>query len=368
MSVALNDYIAFFVRQSENGGLYTLSSPTQLFGANDDEGTSANIAFPWEFPFSTGSYSHWNADTNGHMALTKGSGSPTSALGNLNSSLDTNHNTNIFAPWWSDVETAQTDGYVRYENQTDVSPQRVIVEWNINASYTHATANHTKGVMQCVMKQNGNIEFRYGPLTVGGNGGNSYANATIGLKEHTDGGEHNHGHIRSFGWFAKGGDEGPHHEGAPIGSKSSSSGSIAENCRMSGSHSGGAPNIHWPGSDDNMSALSASYNILFIRDPSEYSSLAFGGERGPAGGHNNLDGDFVINIHKNASNERSTLGPAELSTAVAEISGTVAANLGASTGQGHIAHGLSTKGPISLRGRAKAYSVSSGGDPDQTTT
>tara|TARA_R100000152_G_C6778513_1_gene209277 strand:+ start:2226 stop:3281 length:1056 start_codon:yes stop_codon:yes gene_type:complete len=351
MSVALNDYKVFFVAQSSNGGLYTLNSPTQLTTAADDEYTSSNIAFPWSFPFSTGSYSHFNVDVNGHVALTKASDSTTSALAYTNTAIQTGHNTNILAPWWDDLETAHTDGYVKYEIQTGVSPQRVVVEWHIVGHFGHDATNYTKAKMQCVMKENGNIEFRYGDLTVGGTGGSRFTSATIGVKQNTMPGTS--GNIRGMSWFAAGGAQA---SGTPIGSETT----LRTDLVMSSSVPQGQ--VSWPGSNDNVSPLSASYNILFIRDESE-SFASAAGNAGPAGGHPVADGDFVINLHQNVHNEWSSTSPTGGTEIVDAGSGPIE-----SAALPKLPQALSVKGPISLRSRGKAYSVSSGGDPDQTTT
>jgi len=355
-SAQLNDYIAFFVPQSTDGELYDFVSSSALFAHNDDEGRSAQIAFPasWSgFPFGTGSYSHFHVDINGWVGLASAAGESTHNAGYANTALDTGTNFVLLCPWWDDLRTHPTNGYVKYELQTGsgYDPERVVVEWYNVAYYNHTAANGSYLKYQCVMKQGGNIEFRYAASSSAGAGvvGTSWGSATVGVKAVTITPEPGiDGNIRSFGWFLK--NSASHSRpNNPAGSTVT----VAEYLKVQ-DH---ASYKNWPGNPENNSPTAEAFNIHFIRDPSAYPTF---GEQ-TTEPYPEAEGSFVINVHKNLPAQYNIGGGALIGSA-AEQSGSLSPTSGP-----NVPHALSIKGPISLRSRGKAYSISNGGDPDQTT-
>lgn len=178
MAITSLSKMLLFTR-SDDRDLIPLSAPTTDLGANSTSSVTG-ISLGFSFVFDGTTYTTIALFAYGFARLA-GTES-TSTNGNLYSA-----NTNVLlAPWWDNLETADTVGYLKHETQGTSPFRRFVVEWycNMQAGQTATVADRVK--FQLVLYETTNkVEFRYGSIsTVGVPARGSYS-ATIGVKGDT---------------------------------------------------------------------------------------------------------------------------------------------------------------------------------------
>jgi len=161
----LTTYILTRPDQTIDGGLLTLASPTTLIGAGLDDDSSASTAIGFTFNLDGIACTHFVANANGWASL---SGSLPSSLYDNAEMTGTGTTGPILAPWWDDMRTAITTGYVKTELQ-GTAPNRVrVIEWSCFGNYgQNATDNDTLTFQAC-LHEDGTIVFRYAPVVTTG--------------------------------------------------------------------------------------------------------------------------------------------------------------------------------------------------------
>ena len=168
-----------------------MSAPVTLLGAGLDDDSSASTAIGFSFPIDGLTATNFTANANG-WALLNGS-----APSSYNNALfaDTAPGA-LVAPWWDDLRTAVTTGYVKTELQ-GTSPNRCrVIEWRCYGQYSQNATDNDTLVFQACLYETGKIEFRYAAVTVNGTPSRAGYSATCGVRGDCSSGVN--GHIRDF--------------------------------------------------------------------------------------------------------------------------------------------------------------------------
>lgn len=146
-----------------DGGLLTMSSPTSVIGANVDTGSNT-VPFGFSFEFDGVAYTQGTVYTDGWMKLAGTFSNPYQ-----NDQFDDSSDVIGLFPWWGDLRTAASGGYVAYE-QFGTAPDRyVVIEWLTYGYFNHNTTNNRTLNFQLVLRETtNNVEFRYGAPTTSG--------------------------------------------------------------------------------------------------------------------------------------------------------------------------------------------------------
>ena len=188
----LNNYAVSRPLQATDGGLLTLSSPTTLLGAGLDDDSSASTAIGFTFPLDGLSCTNFTANANG-WALLYGS-APASVY--ANTLFGDAAPGALVAPWWDDLRTAVTIGYVKTELQ-GASPNRCrVIEWKCYGQYSQNATDNDTLTFQAVLWESGRIDFRYGTVANNGSPTRTAYSATVGVRGDCSGSIN--GHIRDF--------------------------------------------------------------------------------------------------------------------------------------------------------------------------
>jgi phage gp46-like protein len=160
---AFADYTVHRVSQAapdNDGGLITMTSPTTVIGANIDTG-SATVPFGFTFDFDGTSYTQGTASTDGWLIFSGSYSNPYQ-----NDQFDDSRNVIGLFPWWGDLRTAASTGYVRYEQFGSAPERYVVIEWRCYAYFNHSAIAHRLLPFQLVLRESSNnIEYRYGTPT-----------------------------------------------------------------------------------------------------------------------------------------------------------------------------------------------------------
>jgi hypothetical protein len=190
---AFADYTVHRLTQGapdNDGGLITLTSPTSVVGANVDTG-SGSVPFGFTFNFDNTDYTSATAFSDGWLTF---SGSSFGNPYNNDQFDDSNATIGLF-PWWGDLRTATTGGYVAYQQFGSAPDRYVVIEWNVYGYFNHNATKHRALNYQCVLRETtNNIEFRYdAPTTTGSPSG---GDGVVGARVSTTGAVN--GNIREF--------------------------------------------------------------------------------------------------------------------------------------------------------------------------
>jgi hypothetical protein len=147
-----------------DGGLLTLSSPTTVVSANVDTG-NGSIPFGFTFNFDGTDYTSATAYSDGWLAFGGSSfGNPYN-----NDQFDDSNATIGLFPWWGDLRTATSTGYVRYEQFGSAPNRHVVIDYLCYGYFNHNSTNNRTLPFQIVLRETtNNIEFRYGTATTSG--------------------------------------------------------------------------------------------------------------------------------------------------------------------------------------------------------
>lgn len=166
-------------RRSDDRELIPLVSPTTQIGAN-----ATSLAGPFsvgfDFHFDGYTYSTCFVSARGFVRLY---GTESSAT---NANLFASNSNVILAPWWDDLETADTVGYVKTEQQGTAPWRRFIVEWYCNLQSGQTGTDYDRARFQVVFYETTDrVEFRYGDIETGGSPSRASYSASCGIKGDT---------------------------------------------------------------------------------------------------------------------------------------------------------------------------------------
>ena len=183
----LNTYALTRPLQSVDGGLRSLSAPATILGAGLDDDSSASTAIGFDFPLDNLTCTTFVANANG-WALLSGSAPATPYDNTLFGSTVSGTPGALVAPWWDDLRTAVTVGYVKTELQ-GTSPNRCrVIEWKCYGQYNQNATDHDTLTFQACLFESGRIEFRYGAVTSSGSPSRGSYSASVGVRGDTSGG------------------------------------------------------------------------------------------------------------------------------------------------------------------------------------
>lgn len=180
-------------RRSDDTDLVTLVAPTTAIGANST-GSALAIPIGFNFRFDGVTYTTIDLFAYGFARL---AGTETSS-GNDN--LFASNTGSVIAPWWDDLETADTVGYVKYEMQfppraseEDKSTpagsepwRRFVVEWYVNLRIGQTGAVYDRVKFQLVLYETSDrFDFRYGVIETAGSPSRASYSASCGIKGDT---------------------------------------------------------------------------------------------------------------------------------------------------------------------------------------
>lgn len=163
----------------DDADLVYLDSPTTQVGANST-GSATGISIGFTFNFDGVAYTTIDVFAYGFARL---AGTETSAT---SSNLFASNANVILAPWWDNMKTAETVGYVKTQTQGTAPWRRFIVGWVCYTSSADTAANATTLRFQLVLYETTDkIEMRYAKRAFLGGGGASIDNASAGVKGDT---------------------------------------------------------------------------------------------------------------------------------------------------------------------------------------
>jgi len=169
----------FCYLRADDVGLLELSSPTTQIGANST-GSATGISIGFEFRLDGVSYTTIAVFAYGFARL---AGTESSAN---NSNLFASNTNVIIAPWWDDMKTAESTGYVKTETQGSAPWRRFIIEWRCYSYSGNTAANNDLLNFQAVLYETTDrIEFRYAPSVR--TGSPTLMDASAGVKGVTSG-------------------------------------------------------------------------------------------------------------------------------------------------------------------------------------
>lgn len=170
-----------------DGGLLTLSSPTNLIGAGNDGNAGYTVPFGFDFDYDGTTYTQADAYVDGVLLF----------AGHLAGSdtwkqylFDDARNQISLHPWQAQLETANSGGYLRYEQLGSAPSRYVVIEWKCHTSNNQNAFNNQTITFQVVLRETtNNIEFRYAASSITGSTSGFYApkEATIGARVDTTG-------------------------------------------------------------------------------------------------------------------------------------------------------------------------------------
>jgi hypothetical protein len=156
-ATTVNNYL---FSNNTGANLFTLTSPTQAVGSNNDDTPSAVQNIGFTFRFEGNAYTQFSVSPDGWIRL--GGGAASNEF--TNSVISTTNIPKIY-PYWDDLATG-TNGNVRYQ-VTGTAPNRIlVVEWFVTIPRnTIGPANST--FQAWLYETSGRIEFRYGTMGTG---------------------------------------------------------------------------------------------------------------------------------------------------------------------------------------------------------
>lgn len=178
---ATNIYKLVAYRRTDDRELIALSSPTTIMGANAS-GLASGGPHPigFTFHFDDNHYTNLEVFSYGFARLTGTENSTT------NANLFASNASELLAPWWDTMKTADTVGYIKIETQGTAPWRRFVVEWYVCLNFSHTATDYERAKMQCVLYETlDKVEFRYGALEAGGAPARGSYGASCGLKGDT---------------------------------------------------------------------------------------------------------------------------------------------------------------------------------------
>jgi hypothetical protein len=161
--------------RSDDRDLIPLSSPTTSTGANSTT-IATGIAIGFTFTFDGVDYTTCALSPRGYLRL---AGTIDSAT---NSGLYASDANVVLAPWWDDLETKTSGGYVKHETQGTAPFRRFVAEWYCNLDAGYNVSDYAAAKFQCVLYETVNrFELRYGARETAGTPANT-GTASIGCK------------------------------------------------------------------------------------------------------------------------------------------------------------------------------------------
>lgn len=169
-----------FYRRTDDRDLVSLDSPTTSTAAGLTT-IATGLAIGFTFTFDGVDYTTCALSPRGYLRL---AGTVDSAT---NSGLFSANTNVVLAPWWDDMETAVTVGYVKYETQGTAPFRTFVAEWYVNLDVSYDGTDYARAKFQCVLFETTNkIEYRYGSRETGGSPANT-GSASTGYKGDTSG-------------------------------------------------------------------------------------------------------------------------------------------------------------------------------------
>lgn len=170
---------ALLFTRTDDRDLIPLSAPTTDLGANSSSAV-AGIAIGFSFTFDGTTYTTAYLSAFGFVRL---AGAETTAT---NGNLFVASTSVILAPWWDNLETADTVGYLKHETQGTAPFRRFVVEWYANMQAGATAVDYDRAKFQLVLYESKNkVEFRYGTLETGGSPSRAAYSASLGVKGDT---------------------------------------------------------------------------------------------------------------------------------------------------------------------------------------
>ena len=167
-------------RRTDDRALITLTSPTTRLAANST-GSALAVAIGFTFHFDGTAFTTVDLFAYGFARFAGAESSATNAnLSAANTSV-------LLAPWWDNLETADTVGYIKTELQGTAPRRRFVVEWYCNAQSGQTGTDYDRFKFQLVLYETTDkFEFRYATAieTLGAPARGAYS-ATIGAKGDT---------------------------------------------------------------------------------------------------------------------------------------------------------------------------------------
>lgn len=179
-----------FYRRGDDADLMTLVEPTTAIGANS---TGSALAIPIGFTFHIDGVAYTSIDLFAY-GFARFAGSETSANG---AQLFAATTSVILAPWWDNLETADTVGYVKYEMQfpprfepgvkstpAGTEPwRRFVIEWYVNLQAGQTGTDYDRVKFQLVLYETSDrFDFRYGTISTAGSPSRASYSAAVGMK------------------------------------------------------------------------------------------------------------------------------------------------------------------------------------------
>lgn len=169
-------------RRTDDRALIPLTSPTTQLGANST-GSALAVAIGFTFHFDHTAFTAVDLFAYGFARFAGAENTAT------NSNLYAANTSVLLAPWWDNLETADTVGYIKTELQGTAPFRRFVVEWYVNAQAGQTATDYDRLRFQLVLYESSDrFEFRYADLveTLGAPARGAYS-ASVGAKGDTSG-------------------------------------------------------------------------------------------------------------------------------------------------------------------------------------
>lgn len=168
-------------RRSDDRELVPLASPTTIMGANAS-GIASGGPFALGFSFNFDGVAYTSVDVFSYGFLRLAGGENSTSNGNLY----TANASQLIAPWWDSLKTADGVGYIKLETQGTAPWRRCVIEWYASLNSAHTALNYERGRFQCILHETRDaIEWRYGVLETGGTPARGSYSASCGVKSDT---------------------------------------------------------------------------------------------------------------------------------------------------------------------------------------
>lgn len=165
--------------RTDDVDLLPLESATTALGASSTSIATA-IAIGFTFRFAGADYTAIDLCARGFVRF---AGTETSAT---NANLFAANTSVLIAPWWDDIATADSVGYVQYETQGTAPFRRFVVEWYVKLNSAQTATDCDRAKMQLVLYETmDKHEVRYGELGVLGSPSRGSYGASRGCKGNT---------------------------------------------------------------------------------------------------------------------------------------------------------------------------------------
>lgn len=180
-TTSLTTRMVHYRRTANDVGLLPLTSPTTIQGSGSTSAALSGSQSFFGIVFDGASFTTFKTSVKGYVVL--GAGTLATAT---NSNLFGATASSVLAPWWDDLQTAASTGYVKFEVQGAAPWRRCVIEFDMYAQNGQTTSNNDRLKFQVVMFETTNvIEFRYSPRVRTGNPSTGSYSASCGVKGDT---------------------------------------------------------------------------------------------------------------------------------------------------------------------------------------